>query len=153
LYVLILKMIPATGSTAGALIITGIDESVWPPFCRRIADYIKENYTSDVDLDAVADHLGYNKNYICGIFKKGTNLTIMDYLKRVRIERACEWIEMSDYSFQQICLMAGFGSIHNFNKVFKRVTGMTPGQYKTKINERSSVAQETFTNEDHYDVL
>ncbi len=152
LYILILKMIPESASQAGALIITGIDDSLWPPFCKKIAHYIKENFAADLDLESIAGHMGYNKNYLCGIFKKGTGLTIMDYVKLVRVERACELIEMSDYTFQQICMMAGFNSIHNFNKVFKQVMKMTPGQYKIKVNERNSVAQVAFKNEDNYDV-
>lgn len=153
LYILILKMIPASGSRAGSLIITGIDDSLWPPFSRRIAQYIKENFAAGLDLEAVARHMGYNKNYICGLFKKGTGLTIMDYLKLVRIERACEMIGMSDYTFQQIAAMTGFGSIHNFNKVFKQVMSMTPGAYKARENERGAVVQDAYNNEDNYDML
>jgi AraC-like DNA-binding protein len=153
LYVLILKMLPAAGKQTGALIITGIDDSAWTPFCRKIAQYIKEKFSSGLDLEEIAGYMGYNKNYICGIFKKGTGMTIMDYVKMVRIERACELIEMSDYTFQQICMMAGFNSVHNFNKVFKQVMKMTPGQYKLKMNERNAVAQDTFKNEDNYDVI
>ena len=152
LYIILLKMIPSAEGE-GALIITGIDESLWPPLCKKIADYVKENYAMNVTLEGISDHLGYNKNYICGIFKRDTEITVMDYLKMVRIERACELIELSDYTFQQISMMVGFNSIHNFNKVFKLVVKSTPSQYKAKLNERNAVKQDTFHNEDNYDVV
>lgn len=152
LYIILLKMMPSLDEEA-ALIITGINESLWAQVCKNIAKYVKDNYASNIILEDIADHLGYNKNYICGVFKRGTGLTIMDYLKMVRIERACELIELSDYTFQQISLMVGFSSIHNFNKVFKQIIKSTPGQYKAKLNERDAVKQDTFNNEDNYDVI
>jgi AraC-like DNA-binding protein len=152
LYIILLKMMPAA-EEEGPQLITGINESLWPEACRKIAKYVKDNYESNVNLDSIANNLKYNKNYICGIFKRGTGFTIMDYLKMVRIERACELIEMSDYTFQQISLMVGFNSIHNFNRIFKQIMKCTPGQYKAKLSERGAVIQDMFKNEDNYDVV
>jgi len=152
-YILILKLLSNSEKMNPPQIITEIEEDGMSRTCKDVARYIDSNYANDITLEDVSDALGYNKNYLCSIFRNETSLTIMDYLRRVRIERACEMIEMSDYTFSQICYMVGFKSIHHFNRIFKNVMKITPSEYKMNVSERSSaVIQDTFRNTDNYDV-
>ena len=151
--ILIMKLIASYESSLAPQIVTSLAEEDWPGVCRDIAEYIDTHYAQKVTLEDIAGALGYNKNYLCTTFKSETSMTIMDYLRRVRIERTCELIEMSDYTFSQICFMVGFKSIHHFNRIFKGIMEITPTEYKKGINERSSaVIQDTFKNIDNYDI-
>jgi len=151
--ILVMKLIASSESNITPQIMTSLEEEDWPSVCRDIAQYIDTHYAQKVTLEDIADTLGYNKNYLCTTFKGETTMTIMDYLRRVRIERTCELIEMSDYTFSQICFMVGFRSIHHFNRIFKDIMGITPTEYKRGISERSSaVIQDTFQNIDNYDI-
>jgi len=151
-YVLTLKLLASSKKSEKTEIITALDEQGWSPVCHDVADYIDANYSDKVTLENISDTLGYNKNYLCTLFKDETSYTIMDYLRRVRIERTCELIEMSDYTFSQICYMVGFKSVHHFNRIFKEIMKITPSEYKINVKERSSaVIQDTFRNVDNYD--
>lgn len=152
-YILVLKLLSNSEKMNPPQIITEIEEDGWSKVCHDVARYIDGNYANDTNLEDISGALGYNKNYLCSTFKNETSLTIMDYLRRVRIERACEMIEMSDYTFSQICFMVGFKSIHHFNRIFKNIMMITPSEYKMNVSERSSaVIQDTFRNTDNYDV-
>lgn len=152
-HILIMKLIASAESALSPQIVTALEGEVWPGVCQDIARYIDAHYAEKVTLEDIAAALGYNKNYLCTTFKDETSMTIMDYLRRVRIERTCELIEMSDYTFSQICFMVGFHSIHHFNRIFKEIMGVTPSEYKRSVNERSSaVIQDTFKNIDNYDI-
>lgn len=120
--------------------------------CLDVAHYLDTHYQNEITLDDVANTLGYNKNYLCTLFKSKTTQTIMDYLRRLRIEKACELIEMSDYTFSQISYMVGFKSIHHFNHVFKNLLSLTPGEYKMGLSDQTGIMiLSNYKNEDNYD--
>ena len=152
-HILILRLLSNSEKLNPPQIITEIEEDGWSKVCQDVAHFIDGNYANDTTLEDISGNLGYNKNYLCSTFKNETSMTIMDYLRRVRIERACELIELSDYTFSQICFMVGFKSIHHFNRIFKNIMMITPSEYKMNIMERSSaVIQDTFRNTDNYDI-
>ncbi|MGI6114475.1 MAG: AraC family transcriptional regulator, partial [Mahellales bacterium] len=97
---------------------------------KAMVDYVRKHYNQKISLDDFASHLGYNKNYLCLKFKKEMGITIGEYIKRYRIQKAKELMKFSDYALKQICQMVGFESIHYFSKVFKAYEGISPGSYK-----------------------
>lgn len=101
----------------------------------KIAEYLNANLRSEITLDKLASSLGYNKHYLCDVFKREAGCTIREYLNRLRIEKAKELIVNSDYSLTQVGAWLGFEYPHHFDKVFKRITGVTPGQYKRQETE------------------
>ena len=78
-------------------------------------------------LHDIAEQIGYNRNYLCSLFKKDTNITIIDYLNFVRIKKACEFIRYSD--IKQIGSRVGFTNISHFNRTFKKLMEISPNQF------------------------
>ena len=107
---------------------TYVDASGCSNLAQRVIRYLEAHYAEDISLDTLAAALGYNKTYLCGVFKKDTDLTILDCLNTIRIRRAAELIVYSDHSLSQVSELCGFSSVSHFNRVFLKYVGATPGQ-------------------------
>lgn len=97
-----------------------------------IADYVAEHCFENLALDSMAKDLTYNRNYLCKVFKQATGITIIQYANYLRVSKAMELICYSDSKISDICEIAGFHDVHYFSKVFKRITGHTPGELRNR---------------------
>lgn len=97
---------------------------------RQIVEYIEMHYTDDFELAALADHLSYNKNYLCKVFKNTTAFTIKEYVNYLRIQKAVELICQTDLKLIEVSERVGFKNIYHFNRVFKNIAGYTPGEVR-----------------------
>ena len=99
---------------------------------RLVVDYIAQNYAGEISLQKMAEDLSYSKNYLCRAFKQSTGYTIVGYINRVRIKKAVQQIRSTDKKLSEIFRMIGFSDFHYFFRVFKAVTGYTPGELRNK---------------------
>lgn len=102
----------------------------YSPSTRMTVKYIDEHYMSDVSLETVSAITGYNRNYICTAFKRDCGFTVSTYLNYVRIFHAAEMIAYGDYTLQQVCTAVGFNDLSYFTKIFRKIVGVPPGQYR-----------------------
>lgn len=105
-----------------------VDTSSCSELTQRVVRYLEEHYAEDLSLDKLSAAMDYNKSYLCVAFKKDTRLTILDCLNTIRIRRAAELLVYSEHSLAQVAEMCGFSSASNFNRVFLKYVGITPGQ-------------------------
>lgn len=105
-----------------------VDTSSYSELTQRVVRYLEEHYGEDLSLDKLSAAMDYNKSYLCVAFKKDTHLTILDCLNTIRIRRAAELLVYSEHSLAQVAEMCGFASASNFNRVFLKYVGITPGQ-------------------------
>lgn len=105
-----------------------IDASAYSDLSQQIVHYLEEHFSESLSLDRLARDLKHGKSYLCGTFKKDTGTTILDCLNMIRIRRAAEMITYSEISIAQVSELCGFASPHNFNRVFLKYVGVTPGQ-------------------------
>lgn len=109
----------------------------------KILGFIESNYTQDLSLDQLAEHLNLHPNYISSLFSKETGTTFVQYLSTVRIREAKKQLaEFPHLPVNWIGSRVGFENRHYFNKVFKKYTGMTPGQYRAALGISLSDEQE-----------
>ncbi len=106
-----------------------IDTTGFHEITIRVIDYIEQYYMEHIYLDDIANHVDYNRNYLCSLFKKNTGITIVDYLNYVRIRKACEYISYSDIDISQVCYRVGFTNASHFNRTFKKFVGMPPSAF------------------------
>lgn len=107
-------------------------EKITHPEVNKIIDYIEQNYDQDITLKSLARYVMMGENYVSALFKKKTGETLIHYLHRARIEKAIEFLTTTDLPVNQICQNVGFMNDNYFIKIFKRMTGMTPSQYRMK---------------------
>ncbi len=115
------------------------------PFCQQVIDYIKKHYQEELTLKSIAAALGYNQSYVCQMFKNNTKNTVMHYLYHYRIEKAKELIVYSDYDLKEIAMVTGFKTIHHFTRLFHKIQGLTPGQWRER--EKEGIRKGVFFNE------
>lgn len=100
---------------------------------RRAKEYTKEHYTQvEFSLHDVADFVGLSKNYFSKVFHESTGQKFWDYVTQYRIEKAKELLRNSNRSNCEISLSIGYESEFYFSKIFKRVVGISPQQYRKR---------------------
>lgn len=108
----------------------GIDTSNFSRATIETVQYVEENYMHEVSLEQIGNAIGYYKNYISTAVKKDLSITVNELLSFVRIQKAAELLYYSDYSIKQIYTQTGFKNINHFTRIFKKMVGIPPAQYR-----------------------
>ncbi len=104
-----------------------------PPAIARARKYIHEHQAEKLTLGEVARSINTSAFYFCKLFKKTTGLNYTDYLSRVRIERAKNLLLNPNLRVSEIAFEVGFQSLTHFNRVFKRILGQSPTEYRAQL--------------------
>lgn len=102
-------------------------------YIQKAKKYIHSNYSKDITLTAISEHLSIHPNYFSSLFRQKTGISYTHYLRKVRIEEACKRIRDTNDKFYEIAESVGFHDTIQFNRAFKQETGESPGNYKKKI--------------------
>jgi len=105
----------------------------------RSQEFIEQNYQEKLTVDGIASRFDLSRRTFERRFKKGTRNTVAEYIQRVKIEAAKKQLEIGRKSLMEIMLDVGYADIPTFRNVFKRITGMTPVEYKNMYNKRVSI--------------
>lgn len=107
------------------------DES---PVITRAKAYIGEHQGEDLTLSAVAQAVHVSEYYFCKLFKRGTGLTLTEYLARVRVESVKQMLLNRHMRVSEAAYAAGFQSLSQFNRVFRRIEGESPTTYRDRLH-------------------
>ncbi len=111
--------------------------SEYNEYVKKAVAYIAKHYFEKITLDDVSFHVNVSSAYFSSIFKKITKLSFTQYLNTVRIEESKYLLLNTDYSIMNIALSVGYDDQGYYTKVFKKITSVSPGEYKkwhTMIN-------------------
>jgi transcriptional regulator GlxA family with amidase domain len=98
----------------------------------RAQEYIEANYRSKIMVDQLADQLVIGRRTFERRFKHATNNTVVEYQQRVRIEAAKRSFESSRNNISEVMMDVGYTDSKAFRDIFKKITGLTPLEYKNK---------------------
>ncbi|WP_257967982.1 response regulator [Peribacillus deserti] len=96
-----------------------------------IEQYLQANFYRDVKLQEIADHFYLSREYISRKFKQEFNENISDYIVKIRINKAKSLLKNSQLKIYEIANMIGYQDDKYFRKVFKKVAGITPNEYRS----------------------
>lgn len=96
---------------------------------HHILHYISENYTNYITLDELAISLGLSKAYMCRIFKKHTQHTILTYINELKCSHAASLI-LNGMPLLDVCEEVGFKDYNYFSRLFKKIYNQSPYHYK-----------------------
>lgn len=99
----------------------------------RVFDFIQKNYFKPIALEEVASQINMTPSAFCRFFKKKTQTTFTNYLIEIRIAKACSLLLKDDFTVSETCFESGYNSTSNFHRHFRRITGLSPNEYKRKI--------------------
>lgn len=101
---------------------------------NKALDFIDKHYMEFITLESISAHISMNPGYFSTYFKNQTGEKFIDYLVRIRMEKAMALIEKNpDIKSFALCDSVGYKSVPYFYKIFRSFTGMTPAEYKEKI--------------------
>ncbi len=101
---------------------------------NKVYAYVFQNIHEGVKLEEAAALLNMAPSSFCRFFKKKTDLTFMEYVKRVRVGMAAKLLAETDKQITQICFESGYNNLANFNHYFKSIMAKTPSAYRKSFN-------------------
>ena len=110
------------------------------PSIVRARAFISERHAEDLALDQVAKAVNMSAFYFCKMFKKATGMTFTDYLARVRVEKVKNLLLNPHKRISEAAFESGFQSLSQFNRVFRRIAGEAPTDYRDRIHRAVSPA-------------
>jgi len=116
-------------------------QHVEPPLVQRARDYIAKHKAEPLSLSAVAKAAGASVFYFCKVFRKSTGIKFTDYVARVRLEDARTQLLNPNRRISEVAYDVGFQSLTQFNRMFKRVFGQSPTEFRAQLSAgRSTLA-------------
>lgn len=100
-----------------------------------IANYIDNHYFEDLSLTSLSKMFFVERSYLSRCFKQETGENLMLYIAKKRIERATDLIKQSDMSLAEISFMVGYTDYGYFNRVFRKITGQSPREYRNTYSK------------------
>lgn len=97
---------------------------------RQAKIYIEENYMKNITLEDLGSYLGFNASYFSSLFKKETGFSFLEYLSKIRMEKAKELLKEPGLRVQDVCLMVGYNDVKYFTKLFIKHTGLKPNEFR-----------------------
>lgn len=99
---------------------------------ERIRRHLDERWEDPVDLEVLAKRARLSKAHLCRIFRKHTGRTIVEYVHQRRIEQAMMLLHGSSEKIIAIAHAAGFSDLAHFNRIFRRIAGTTPSDFRAR---------------------
>lgn len=103
--------------------------------CDDIKAYINWHISEPVTVSGIADYYGYNSRYLTTVFKEHTGTSIKNYILNEKMEQAKALLTDTNNTIAQIGYSIGFQDNHNFSTCFKKITGLTPSDYRNEFNK------------------
>lgn len=104
------------------------------PAITKVRNFIAERHAEELSLTEVAQSVNMSAFYFCKTFKKATGMTFTDYLARVRVEKVKNLLLNPHKRVSEAAYEAGFQSLSQFNRVFRRVAGESPTVYRDRLH-------------------
>lgn len=99
---------------------------------QKAEQFINENYSKEeLTLNEICNHLYMSISYFSTLFKQHTGMTFIEYLTRIRMEKAKQLLTVTSHKTYEIAQHVGYGDPHYFSVIFKRQTGTTPKEYRS----------------------
>ncbi len=101
-----------------------------------IVDYITLNICSNLKVTDIADYFGYNEKYLTTYFRKWSKVSIKQFIMQTKMDHAKAELSETNHSISQIGYNIGYCDPHNFTNAFKKVTGLTPSDFRDSYSKR-----------------
>lgn len=94
--------------------------------------YMRENIENRITMDEVLRYVGYSQSHFSTVFKKKTGMSPLSYFNRLKVEHACKLLKNTDLKVNQICYKVGIEDSLYFSRLFSKVMGMSPSEFRIK---------------------
>lgn len=94
--------------------------------------YMRENIENRITMAEVLRYVGYSQSHFSTVFKKKTGMSPLSYFNRLKVEHACKLLKTTDLKVNMICYKVGIEDSLYFSRLFSKVMGMSPTDYRLK---------------------
>ncbi len=101
-----------------------------------IMDYINWHICENLKVTDIAEYFGYNEKYLSTLFRKNSSTSLKQYILQAKMDHAKAELSDTNHSVSQIGYNIGYNDPHNFTNAFKKVTGLTPSEYRESYSKR-----------------
>lgn len=105
---------------------------------EKAVRFAESNYKRSVSLNEAAEYVGLNTNYLSALFKKETGVSWVNFVNNIRIDKAKKLLETSRLRIGDVGDATGFSNPSTFSKVFKKITGLSPLEYRKRHISKAS---------------
>ena len=109
-----------------------------PPLVQKAREYIDKHKTQELSLADVAKAAGASVFHFCKVFRKSTGIKFTDYVNRVRLEDARTQLLNPNRRISEVAYDVGFQSLTQFNRMFKRIFGQSPTEFRAKLSSNDN---------------
>jgi transcriptional regulator GlxA family with amidase domain len=107
---------------------------------KQAQEYIEKNVTEKISVEELALKYAIGRRHFERRFKKATNNTPVEYIQRVKIEPAKKQLENSRKNVNEVMYDVGYSDTKAFRTIFRKITGLSPIEYRNKYNKEAAVA-------------
>jgi AraC family transcriptional regulator len=111
-----------------------IEENSSPGWLKQAEEIIREQFSINLSLSKIAQEVEVHPVHLARAFRKHYHCSIGEYIRQLRIEDVCRKMTASKTSLIEIALTTGFSDQSHFTRIFKRLKGMTPAEYRIKFD-------------------
>jgi YesN/AraC family two-component response regulator len=106
-------------------------------YINQATSYIHHHYDCEIQVKDIASAVNLHPGYLQRIFKASMGCTLVEYLTRLRIEKAKMLLTQTDIPVIEISQNVGFNNRQHFSSIFKKITSQSPGQYRKSVHVMS----------------
>ncbi|MGH2643641.1 MAG: GlxA family transcriptional regulator [Chitinophagaceae bacterium] len=106
---------------------------------KQAQEFIEKNYQEKISVDEITSVVALSRRNLERRFKKATTNTVVEYIQRVKIEAAKKFFESSYKNINEVMYDVGYNDTKAFRNVFKRITGLSPVEYRNKYNKAAYI--------------
>ncbi len=104
----------------------------------RAVDYISKVPERPVKIEELAKMCHISETHFRRVFGECMQMTPVEYINRVRVRRACDALERTNFSIGDIAAAAGFGTVSTFNRNFRQIMGISPHEWRKRTRRQTS---------------
>ena len=121
----------------------GIESDAFDPLIENVKNYIRGNIEYGFSMEELAAAFNYTPKYMGQIFKMRTGKSVKEYCNQLKIGQAKQLLADTDLNMENIALRVGFNSVTYFDKVFHKLTGLSPQNYRATVKNKGTKNQNT----------
>ncbi|MEP6701144.1 MAG: helix-turn-helix domain-containing protein, partial [Bacteroidota bacterium] len=103
---------------------------------KKAQEFIEKHFQDKISVDELADKVAVGRRSFERRFKKATNNTVLEYIHRIKVEAAKRSFESSRKNINEVMFDVGYTDTKAFRTIFKKITGLTPIEYRNKYNKQ-----------------
>lgn len=99
-------------------------------FSEKVIHYMQENLSQHLTLAQMANQFKYSTSHFSMLFQKETGTSPINYFLKLKIQKACQYIELTNLKLQEIAIILGFDEPAYFSRLFTKIMGVSPSTYR-----------------------